>query len=418
MRKIKVLWLCNSPSHRAGSALGIKRTPKEGWLIEISNRLYDDCEIEFTYVFHSSSIAVVLEASNIEGNYVAVPEECGINEFAAILKKYNPDIIHIWGTEYKKAYNMTEAAKQLGMVEKVVISIQGLVGAYYYHYMGNIPGRIQIFPTIRDIIRNDTLLKQQKDFLRRGVFEKEAIKNVNHVIGRTFWDYSYCHLVNPNVYYHFNNETLRNGFYVNSWKKECCIPHRLFISQATYPLKGFHYLIEALGILKENYPDIQVVVAGANNTFRPYLLDSSYGRYIRNLIKRNDLQNNIKYIGMLDEQAIIQEYLKAEVFVSPSMIENSPNSVGEAMLLGMPVVSSNVGGISDLLNHGSEGFLYQADAPYLLAYYIQKFFENEDIEITCGMNAKRHAIKTHNPEKNYRDLKEIYLEILKCKIYR
>ena len=76
---------------------------------------------------------------------------------------------------------------------------------------------------------------------------------------------------------------------------------------------------------------------------------------------------NVRFLGPFDAPAMRDRYLRTHVYVSPSTIENSPNSVGEAMLLGCPVVSSNVGGVSDLLYHGKEGFLYQTSAPYMLA---------------------------------------------------
>ena len=53
-----------------------------------------------------------------------------------------------------------------------------------------------------------------------------------------------------------------------------------------------------------------------------------------------------------------QAYLEADVFLLPSQSENSPNSLGEAMLLGLPCVASNAGGIPDMLADGQEGLLY------------------------------------------------------------
>ena len=106
-----------------------------------------------------------------------------------------------------------------------------------------------------------------------------------------------------------------------------------------------------------------------------------------------------------------KEMLEANVFVSPSTIENSPNSVGEAMLLGVPVVSSGVGGVMDLLKHGVEGFVYQSDAPYMLAYYVGRIFDDINLAIRLGKAAHARANITHDYEKNLRELLEIYNEI-------
>ena len=115
---------------------------------------------------------------------------------------------------------------------------------------------------------------------------------------------------------------------------------------------------------------------------------------------------------MLSEKQMVAAYLETNVFLCTSSIENSPNSVGEAMLLGMPIISSNVGGVSDMLVHGKEGYLYQADAPYLLAYYIGLLFDDQEKERELGENARIHARKTHNKEENIKKLLEIYAELL------
>lgn len=406
-----ILWLCNSPTPYICSMFDIPTCSKEGWLVDMAERISNCTDTSLIYVFPWKSDERIKEQKVGKNIYIMVSPDLKNWEYESILNKYVPDIIHIWGSEYSKALEMVRASSKCNVQEKVVISIQGLVGAYSYHYMGNIPGKYQIIPSLRDIIRKDSLNKQLKSFVKRGKDERKAFQLVNHVIGRTFWDYSYVKLVNPDINYHFNNETLRASFYKNEWKKETCVKHRIFVSQASYPLKGFHYLLQAVALIKDRYPDVSIVVSGADNSFKSMLLETSYGKYLRLLMKKEKLTDSVRYIGMLEEEEMLKQYLKAEVFVSPSSIENSPNSVGEAMLLGMPVISSNVGGVADLLEHNKEGFLYQADAPYLLAYYITCFFENEDLEIQMGEAARLHAQNTHDAEKNYKSLIEIYRNI-------
>lgn len=123
------------------------------------------------------------------------------------------------------------------------------------------------------------------------------------------------------------------------------------------------------------------------------------------------MNDHVEFVGMLDEGKMVEEYLKANIFVCPSAIENSPNSVGEAMLLGVPVIASNVGGTNCLLEHNKEGFLYQADADYMLAFYIKKLFASKDLALAFSKAARTHASKTHNREQNYKTLLEIYDEI-------
>jgi glycosyltransferase involved in cell wall biosynthesis len=78
------------------------------------------------------------------------------------------------------------------------------------------------------------------------------------------------------------------------------------------------------------------------------------------------------------------------------------------MLLGVPTISSDVGGIKNMLTHEKEGFIYQADAPYMLAYYIKKLFEDKDLQLRLSKNAQNHAAQTHNSALNAERLVEIY----------
>ena len=138
---------------------------------------------------------------------------------------------------------------------------------------------------------------------------------------------------------------------------------------------------------------------------------TNYGKYIKELIEQNDLQNCVVFTGVLDEKKMCEQFLKAHVFVCPSSIENSPNSLGEAMLLGVPCVASDVGGITDMITHKQEGFVYQSDAPYMLAYYVCEIFQHQDLAESLSKKAREHALKTHNRENNLLRLLEIYTNI-------
>ena len=83
------------------------------------------------------------------------------------------------------------------------------------------------------------------------------------------------------------------------------------------------------------------------------------------------------------------------------------------MILGVPCVASNVGGTSDMLIDKEEGFLYPYTEPELLAYYIDQFFENDNLCLEKGVAARKHALKRHNWDTNAKNTLEIYNDILK-----
>ena len=120
----------------------------------------------------------------------------------------------------------------------------------------------------------------------------------------------------------------------------------------------------------------------------------------------------MKFLGYLSEGEMCERYLKSHVFVSASSIENSSNSVAEAMLLGMPIVASAVGGVPDMLEDRKEGFLYQSDASYMLAHYIMKMFDNDEIAKEYGLAARKRALYAHDRDLNNQKLVEIYEKVV------
>jgi hypothetical protein len=71
-----------------------------------------------------------------------------------------------------------------------------------------------------------------------------------------------------------------------------------------------------------------------------------------------------------------------------------------------------VGGVSDMLLHKEEGFVYPSDAPYMLAYYVCELFGNDTMALLISRNARKHALQTHDRAINTNRLIEIYNSIL------
>ena len=103
-----------------------------------------------------------------------------------------------------------------------------------------------------------------------------------------------------------------------------------------------------------------------------------------------------------------RQYLNCNVFVSASTIENSPNSVGEALLLGVPVVASDVGGVSSIATHNETAFLYPSDEPYMLAHYVKMIFNNSAIAYKLSKNGKKNAALLYNRENIKKQVMDVY----------
>jgi len=419
---LKILWVINIPLPEASLLLNEKPSPFGGWLINTSRFLTEQVGLELNIAFPKENINTIVELNGEKIKYFAFPkiksnEIHSLNTMTnlkSILDEVGPDLVHIFGTEFEHTLTMINECNKKGT--KFVLSIQGLVSVIAKHYMANLPMNIQKRYTFRDFIQQDNLIQQQKKFAKRGLAEVQAIEKAKHIIGRTTWDQACISQINPEAYYHFCNETLREEFYKHEWSIETCDRHTIFVSQGSYPIKGLHYILEAMSLLLKKFPDTLLYVAGPNilksDSIKDMLKRTSYTKYIEELVGKYDLKNNIRFTGPLDEKKMCERYLKSHVFVCPSSIENSPNSLGEAMLLGVPSVASYAGGIPDILNDKEDGLLYQHDAPYMLAHYICELFENEDLALKFSNNARKRAFEIHDRYENTKELIEIYNEII------
>lgn len=418
---MRILWVCNIVLPKIARNIEGMAVPADGgWMSGLLQTMEAEESVTLGICFPMTGSGEIQKGKVDQLSYYGfrqeklVLEEYSPNlerQFREIMEDFQPDILHIFGTEY---VHSLAAVKAFSRPDQTVINIQGLVSVYAGHFMANLPDSVQKGYTLRDLIRRDNLIRQRESFYRRAVFEKEAIRLAGHVIGRTDWDEACTKQIHPNVRYHFCNETLRDSFYEKAWKLSDCEKHSIFVSQGSYPIKGLHFMLEALPIIRESWPDVHLYVAGGDiahldgrDTFRL----SSYGKYIRKLIYGNGLEELVTFTGFLNEKEMRDRYLRTHVFVSPSSIENSPNSVCEAMILGVPSVCSDVGGVKNLMTHEQEGYIYPMDAPYMLAYYVMKLFASDERACQLSDAARKRALVTHDRETNQSRMLAIYREI-------
>ena len=421
---MRVLWLSNQMPPAVAQILGKAAGNKEGWLTGLLRQVLQCREeglelgICFPIPKSENPIKGRTEAFSYFGFYEDVGhperyENALEEELAEILKEFQPDIVHCFGTEYPHTLAMCRAFQDKG---RILLGIQGLCFKYAECYMADLPEKIQKRYLLRDLLKRDNLVRQQQKFVMRGQFEIGALRQAAHVTGRTDWDREAVAQINPKAEYHFMNETLRPEFYEGRWRLENCEPHTIFLSQGNYPIKGFHYLLWALPEILKAYPDTKVYVAGDVITrytaLKEKLKIGSYGKYCVELMKQQHLESHIHFAGKLSGKSMKERYLSSHMFLSPSAIENSPNSVCEAMLLGMPVVSSSVGGVPSLLTHGEEGLLYACKDTHALAEAVIKIFADDEKAKALGERARQRALRTHDPATNCRRLLEIYGEML------
>ncbi len=435
---MRVLWVINLILPVFAEAQVIQASVREGWLSGLYRAVRGAMTAKDTRVcpdgfslciaYPRPADAELSDKTEWDGvTWYAFAEDLGHPEkydarmesrFADILADAQPDIVHVFGTEFPHALAVLKAYDR---PDRSLVGIQGICSRIAECYMAGLPEKVQREVTFRDFVRRDSLRKQQEKFALRGEREREILALAGHVTGRTAFDERETAEMHPERIYHRMNETLREEFYTGQWEKNNAQPHRILLSQGDYPLKGFHYLLDAAAELRNEYPeeygDLTLAVAGnsvigGNGKKLPlFLRIGAYGRYLRRRIAETGLEEHVQMLGSISAEQMKEEMLRAELFVCPSELENSPNSVGEAMLLGVPVVASDTGGIPSLLADGREGILVKPGDVRGLAKAIRQILEEPMIASIYGENARRRALETHDPETNLRRLFEIYEEM-------
>ncbi|SHI70093.1 glycosyltransferase family 4 protein [Pseudobutyrivibrio xylanivorans] len=410
---MRVLWICNIVVPEYSHVFNIKKNNVAGWISGQLKALLDsDLRVEIGLVFpiydverRKDTQSDDVQIFSIDGNMNHLDRnDKYINQFIDIYEKFRPDIIQIWGTEYKHAFYATMAANKIGLLSKVVVHIQGIVTCYSSHFFDGVhyEWRKQI-------------MEHYERFIEQGSLEEQTLKLVQNVLGRTEWDRGTTKLFNDSVNYLYCPEILRDAFYENAgrWNYSECQKHSIFISSAAYSIKGFHSFVEVIEIVRKKYPDIKVTIAGRN----PIEANSEgeisgYGKYISHLIDEKGIADSLQFTGMLTEEEMINHMLMANVFVVPSLVENSCNSLCEAMMLGVPIVATYTGGTPSMVDHGVTGLLYQGNAGYMGAYYIRELFEDQELVMTLSKNGVQTALRRHDRKTVTEGLLEIYKNLV------
>ena len=422
---MKVLWLCNIILPKVAAGMGLKASNKEGWLSGASAAAEKGGEFELGICFPVGKEndgfflddGVKYYGFYEDTSHPEIYDPSLEDRLSSIVGKFGPDIVHIFGTEFPHTRAMAEVMKD--RPERILIGMQGVVAACGDHYLDGLPDRVINRVTFRDFVKKDSLKIQKEKFALRAGNETAALKIAGNVTGRTPFDREYTSKVNPAAKYHFLNETLRAEFYDHALaagaERKGVEPHSVFLSQGNYPLKGAHMMIKAFAELKKKYPDAKLYIAGDNVTrhesLREKLALASYDKYLLELINGLSLEGSVVFTGNLPVTQYIDRLSKCSVFVCPSSVENSPNSLGEAMMLGVPCVAANVGGIPGIFEGGKDGILYEYSDTDALVTAVSEMFDDEAKASEYAKNASAHALATHDASANFTRLVDIYREI-------
>lgn len=125
----------------------------------------------------------------------------------------------------------------------------------------------------------------------------------------------------------------------------------LVITRNLEPIYGLDTAIRALALARETAPDIQLRIAGSG----------PQGEELELLVKHLGLGKAVVFLGRLERQQVVDLYHSAHAMLNPSRVDNMPNSVLEALACGLPVISTNVGGVPYIVEDGQTALLVPRD---------------------------------------------------------
>ena len=261
------------------------------------------------------------------------------NLLLPVIETFKPDLIHIFGTESDIPMVMMQTEVPC------LIHLQGLLGECYRAFFP---------PDISEKTFRREFVNVRENVLRNGIFfsyremevrakrEEEYMRHCRFFMGRTGWDKSYVQSRNPGAAYFHVDEVLRQPFYAaRKWAPG--LGHLSIVSTISDVLyKGFGLILQTASILKDMVDDFTWTVVGVNPSDPTVkFFERHYG------ISHTEV--NVECAGVLPAERIISLLQDASVFVHPSFIDNSPNSLCEAQYLGVPAIATDVGGIPTLM---------------------------------------------------------------------
>ena len=160
-------------------------------------------------------------------------------------------------------------------------------------------------------------------------------------------------------------------------KTEQGYPH-LLITRNLELIYDNETAIRAFHEVTTHYPNAQLTIAGTG----PELEN------LQSLVKQLELSSKVKFTGRVDTLDMPALYQSADVMLNPSRVDNMPNSILEALASGVPVVTTNVGGIPYMVEHNKTALLVDPQQPSVMSKAIRQVIEDDQ----CHQNLVKSGL--------------------------
>lgn len=392
--KTKVAWLAPYPAQPLAPEIKLSRSRKwyktAWWLDSLSSALVATGEIDLHIVTESTLVASNQIAQRNGITYHVVKSSLPVvnrgyppffpldmlTGFARIVHKLlrevrviQPDLVHAHGTEH--SFALAGVRSHL----PCLISIQGIISEYF-----------KTSPCFRfRIVRH---------------YEQFAVRRAHFFTCRTDFDSGFVRSQNPQARIFNIHEAMNPVYFRNDW--HAGQSETIMFVGSDEPRKGLPVLLEAVAKIKQRRPNVRLIVVGTQAD-------------LSGQCQHLGILENVNFLGWQSSDQIAKLHLESQVFVMPSQNENSPNAMAEAMISGLPIVATRVGGIPSLVNDGQTGLLVPWGDAGALAEKIEWLLARPEERERLGQNARRVARAWHAPETIAADTIAAYREVLQAR---
>lgn len=414
---MKVLWFSNTPA--LGEEQVNLKVTGGGWIKALDQALQDVVDLHIAFHYPKASAPFKSGSSHyypvtvknwklrlIRDNLTnRVYDREFLEHYLNLINEIRPDIIHIHGTE-------SPFGCLIGKTDiPVVLSIQGNINVYTHKYTSGLGSgylkinKFDISQGLASFLFAKNFSSGYDKFKKMARIEARNLSDCQFVIGRTEWDKRITSVLAPRAKYFHGDELLRDGFYSSAWSKKRTSDLIIHSTSGNSYFKGFETICQSLNELNKLGISVTWQVAGIQDS-------DLIVKIVRKKLGRDFPSKGLILPGSLSETELIDRMLQADIFVGASHIENSPNSLCEAMMLGMPCIVTFAGGTGSLLKDREEGILIQDGDPWVMAGAVLELANDPGKGIKLGEKARLTALQRHNKERIVKELINTYTEII------
>ena len=322
----------------------------------------------------------------------------------SVLKRYEK--MEIWN-KYRCDWLETQINKGMALklwyMIKAYITMLFIVPRYDIVHFHTVPG--------------NSLIVQMPVFLYSKLWRKKTIVHLH--VGNQLYEYRDNKIMN----FVLNNATkvvtlamVINGYLKDLYSIDGAViynpiskqPKRelsnteKFIFFAAYLIKdkGYTTLLEAFSSISNKYPDWRLVIAGTGELEEARKLCNEFG-----------ITEQVTIHNWLNRQQMDEMYEKAGIFCIASLKEGFPMSFLEAASYGVPVVSTPVGGLVDVLQDGENSMVFDFNNSKQLAQKLDVLIENEELRRTISMKLQDLVDTTFSEEAVSLQLDKLYMSL-------